>query len=93
MSVPADAAVQQEAEPVVGEIAEPKADPLDPLDEQVHRIGRTVADSASGEVRQQLGFPGRDGAPEPFEFRHAGGGAGMVKVCSRRRARSRSGAA
>jgi hypothetical protein len=37
-----DAAVQQEAEPIVLEVAEAVADALDLLDEEVDRLGRAV---------------------------------------------------
>ena len=68
MSVPVDAAVQQEPEPVVGEVAETVADALDFLDEQVHRFGAPVADAAGVEVGEQLTSPGVDGAGEAVQL-------------------------
>ena len=39
VSLPGDAAVQEQAEPVVGEVAESEADPFDAFDQQVDRLG------------------------------------------------------
>ena len=79
MSVPDDAAVQQEkAEPVVGEVAESEADSFDPLAEQVDRLGGSVVDPAGGEVGQPLIFPGGDGAPEAVQLGDVGVRAGPV---------------
>jgi hypothetical protein len=77
--VPADAAVQQQAEPVIGEVSEPEPGAFNALDEQVHRFGRAVGSPASAEVGEQLVLPGGDGAPEPFEFGYAWGCAGLVE--------------
>ena len=51
--VPGDSAVQQQAQPVVS-IAEAVSDAQDLLDQQVHRFGGAVADSAGAEVGQEL---------------------------------------
>jgi hypothetical protein len=42
--------VEQEAEPVVLEVAEAEPDAFDPLDQQVHALGRTVGDAVGVEV-------------------------------------------
>jgi hypothetical protein len=71
--------VQEQAEPLVGDVPESEADPLDPLDEQIHGFGWSVAPPAGGEVGEQLVLPRRDRAAEPFQLRHTGGGAGQVE--------------
>jgi hypothetical protein len=50
-------------------------DPLDLLDQEVDRFGRSVGDAAGVEVGQQLGAPGVDGAGQSLEFVDAGVGA------------------
>lgn len=80
MSVPDDAAVKQEPEPVVGEVAEAAADSLDPLDQQVDRLGGPVGGASGGEVGEQLRFPCGDGAAEPLELGYAVSGAGPVEA-------------
>ena len=80
MTVPGDAAVQEQAEPVVGEVAEPEADCLDPLDQQVDRLGGSVGGASGGEVGEQLRFPCGDGAAEPLELGYAVSGAGPVEA-------------
>ena len=40
--MPGEAAVQEKAEPVVGEVAESEADAFDPLDEEVDCLGGAV---------------------------------------------------
>ena len=57
-----DAAVQQEAEPVVVEVAVAVPDPFDLLDQGVDRFGGSVGDAAGVEVGQQYLPPGVDGA-------------------------------
>ena len=57
-----------EREPVVREVAEAEADSFDAFDEEIDRLGGSVAHPGGGEVRQQLVFPGGDGAPEAFEL-------------------------
>src|SRR5512133_3427810 len=59
---PADAAVQQQPQPVVGEVATAVAGPLDLLDEQVDGLGGAVGAPACGVEGEDLGFPGPDGA-------------------------------
>lgn len=72
--------MKQEAEPVVGEVSETEADPLGPLDQQVDRLGGAVGGGGGGEVGEQLGLPGLDGAGESFDLGAAGGGGGGVEV-------------
>ncbi len=79
MSLPGDAAVQEQAEPVVGEVAESEADPFDAFDQQVDRLGGAVAGAGGGEVGQQLVLSGGDGPPEPVQFGHFGNRAGPVE--------------
>jgi len=44
------------------------------LDEQVHRLGGAVGDdTAGGEVGQQVGAPGAQGAAQPGDFGHRAG--------------------
>ena len=71
--------MQQQAESVVGAVAESEAHSLDPLDEQVHRLRRPVANPAGAEVGEQLRLPRRDGAAEPLELGNAGGGTGLIE--------------
>src|SRR5271157_6055448 len=66
--LPGDSAVQQQAQPVVTEIAEAVPDAQDFLDQQVDRFGGAVADSAGAEVGQELIAPGGEGAGQPAEF-------------------------
>ena len=67
--------MQQEAEPVVVEVAESVSDSLDLLDEQVDRFGGAVGHAAGVEVGQQFWVPGVDGAGQPGEFGDVGVGA------------------
>src|ERR1700722_7717764 len=61
------AGVEQRTDPVVLEVAEPEADPLDALDQVVERFGRTVRDPGQVEVGD-LVEPGPDGASEPLDL-------------------------
>ena len=70
MSLPPDAAVQQQPQPVVGEVTEAVPDPLHFLDEQVDRLGGPVGTAAGGMSSQDLGLPGPDGAGQPRQLRH-----------------------
>ena len=72
--VPFDAAVEQEAEPVVVEVAESVSDSFDLLG-QLDRFGRAVGDAGCVEVGQQLGPPGVDGAGRSGQFWDVGAGA------------------
>ncbi len=71
--------MQQQPEPVVGEVAEAKADSLDALDEQVDGFGGAVAGSVGGEVGEQLVLPGGDGAGQAVQLGHRAVGAGGVE--------------
>src|SRR5690606_8452341 len=64
------AGVEQGADPVVGEAAEPERDALDPLDQVVDRLGRSVADAGSV-PRGDLVGPAHDGAAESADLRWA----------------------
>jgi hypothetical protein len=67
--------VQQQAEPVVVEVAKSVPDPFDLLDQQVDRFGGSVGHAGGVEVGQQLGLPGVDGAGQPVQFADVGVGA------------------
>jgi len=73
--VPVDAAVQQQPEAVVVEVAEAVAGSLDLLDQQVHHLGRAVGDAAVVEVGEQLVAPGVDSHGEAVQLRDIGVGA------------------
>jgi hypothetical protein len=62
--LPGDSAVQQEAQPVVGEIADTVSDARDFLDQQVDRFGGVVVDSAGVELGQELISPRGEGADQ-----------------------------
>jgi hypothetical protein len=53
----ADAAVQQQPQPVVGEVAEAVPDPLHLLDQQVDGLGRPVGAAIGGVEGRGLGLP------------------------------------
>jgi hypothetical protein len=59
VSLPADAAVQQQPQPVVGEVAEAVADAPALLDEQVDGLGRSVRAAICGVEGEDLGLPAR----------------------------------
>jgi hypothetical protein len=73
--VPVDAAVQQEAEPVVDEVSIAVADPLDLLYQGVDRFGGPVGQAAGVEVGEQFGTPGVEGSGEAVQFRDVRVGA------------------
>ena len=60
--------MQQQAEPVVVEIAESVTDALDFFDQQVGRFGGSVGDTAGVEVGQQFGTPGIEGTSQAGEL-------------------------
>jgi hypothetical protein len=60
--LPGDAAVEDEPNSVVVEVAESLAGPFDLLDQQVGRFSGSVGDAAGVEVGQQYLPPGVDGA-------------------------------
>src|SRR5580698_8774994 len=62
------AGVEQGSDPVVLEVAEPKADPFDALDQVVEGFGRTVRDVGDMEV-DDLGEPVPNGAAQPADLR------------------------
>jgi hypothetical protein len=66
--VPVGAAVQEEAEPVVGEVAVAVPDAFHLLDQTVDRFGGSVGDAAGVEVGEQFGSPGVQGAGEADQF-------------------------
>lgn len=67
--------MQQQAQPVVLEVAEAVTDSLDLLDQQVHRLGRAVGHPAGVEVGEQLIPPGVDGAGQAAQLGDLGIGA------------------
>ena len=70
VGLPPDAAIQQQPQPVVGEVAEAVPDPLDLLDEQVHGLGGPVGTALGRVEGEDLGFPGPDSAGKPRQLRH-----------------------
>jgi hypothetical protein len=69
MSLPLDAAVQQQPQPVVSEVAEAVPNPFHLLDQQVHGLGGPVGAALGGMPGQDLGLPGPHGASQPGQFR------------------------
>ena len=70
VGLPPDAAVQQQPQPVVGEVAEAVPDPLDLLDQQVQCLGGPVGAAIGGVEGEDLGLPRSDGAGKPRQLRH-----------------------
>jgi hypothetical protein len=68
MGLPGDAAVQQQPQPVVGEVAEAVPDALDLFDEQVDGLGESVGAAIGGVEGQDLGLPGSHGAGQPGQL-------------------------
>ena len=68
MSLPPDAAVQQQPQPVVGEVPEAMADPLHLLDQQVHGFGGSVGAASGGMEGEDLGLPGSYGVSQPGQL-------------------------
>jgi hypothetical protein len=68
VSLPPDAAVQQQPQPVVGEVTEPVPDALHLLDEQVQRLGGPVG-AAAGGLGRRGSRPPRPARCEPAEWR------------------------
>jgi hypothetical protein len=62
VSLPADAAVQEQPQAVVVEVAEAVAAALDLLDKQVQRLGGPIGAAAGGMEGEDLGLLGPDGA-------------------------------
>jgi hypothetical protein len=71
VSLPPDATVKQQAQSVVGEVAEAMADALDLLDEQVHGLGRAVGAAAGGVEGQDFGLPRPDGTGKTRQLHHS----------------------
>ena len=65
VSLPGHAAVQQQPQAVVGEVAEAVPDPLDLLDQQVDSLGGPVGAAAGGMPGEDLGLPDPDGTGKP----------------------------
>ena len=76
---PFDAAVEQKPEPIVLEVAEAVADPLDLLDEQVHGFGGPVG-QAGAVPTEDLVFPTPHRRGEAAEFDDVGGAAVGVEA-------------
>src|SRR5215217_5241541 len=70
VSLPPDATVQQQPQPVVGEVAEAVPNALDLLNQQVHGFGRPVGAAAGDMEGEDLSLPGSYGAGKPRQFRH-----------------------
>ena len=64
------AAAEQESEAIVVEVAEPEAEPLDVLDDEVGALGGGVGQPGAMPA-QDRGLPAGDGPGEPFELGHA----------------------
>jgi hypothetical protein len=75
---PWGAASQQEPEPIVLEVAEPEAEPLDVLDDQVGALGGGVGEPGVVPA-QDWCLPAGDGAGEAFELGHPAGVAVVVE--------------
>ncbi len=75
MSVPGDAAVQEQAQPVVVEVAEAVSDALDLLDHEVDGFGGSVADAGVVEGGEKLVPPGVEDAGQASELGDMGVGA------------------
>ena len=69
MSLPPDAAVQQQPQPVVFEVAETVPDPLHLLDEQVDRLGGAVGAAGGLVPGEDLGLPGAHGAGQAGQLK------------------------
>ncbi len=74
---PGSVAGEEDAEPVVGEVAEPVCQAPGLFDDEVDRFGAAVGHPAGGEVGQDLGVPLLQGAAEPGDL---GDGAGVQAV-------------
>src|SRR5215217_6876745 len=68
VSLPPDAAVQQQPQPVVAEVAEAMPDPLHLFDQQVDGLGEAVGAAVGGVKCEDLGLPCPDGAGEPGQL-------------------------
>jgi len=75
VSIPGDAAVQEQAQPVVLVVAEAVSDALDFLDDQVDGLGRSVADAGVVEAGDQFIPPGVEGAGQAGQLGDTGVGA------------------
>ena len=76
--LPWRAAAQQEAEPIVVEVPEPEAEPLDVLHDQVGALGGGVGEPGAVPAQDRC-LPAGDGPGEPFELGHAARGAVLVE--------------
>ena len=76
--LPWGAAAQQEPEAIVVEVAEPEAEALDVLDDQVGAFGGGVGQPGAMPA-QDRGLPAGDGAGEPFELGHVARRAVVVE--------------
>jgi hypothetical protein len=68
MSLPPDAAMQQQPQPVVSEVAEAVADALHLLDQQVDGLDGPVGAAIGGMPGQDLGLPSSHGAYQPGQL-------------------------
>ena len=68
--------MEQQAEPIVGEVSKSMADTENFLDQQVDRLGGAIAGPPGGEVGQEFLAPCGDGARQPGDLSYPGVDAG-----------------
>ena len=68
---------QDHPESIVGGVAEAAGDPAVEFDDAVEGFGAAVAGSAGGEVGQELGPPGGEGAAESGDLGDRAAGEGL----------------
>ena len=82
-SPPGDAAVQQQRQAAVGEVAEAMLNALDLLDQQVQGPSGPVGAAAGGVEGKDLGLPCPDRAGQARQFRYPDAIAPAVEACQR----------
>ena len=85
-SVPLNGGVEQEAEPVVGEVAVAVAEAAELLDDEVVGFGTAVGSAADGVVGEDPVFPGPDGPGQRDTSSMFTSSAQLEKIWRRRRA-------
>jgi hypothetical protein len=68
--LPPDPAMEQQPQPVVGEVAEAMPDPLSLLDHQVDGVGGPVGAALDDMEGEDLGLPDPNGAGKPGQLHH-----------------------
>src|SRR5690606_30133113 len=76
--LPWSAAAEQEAEPVVVEVAEPEPEALDVLDHEVRALGRCVREPGAVPAQDRC-LPAADRLREPGQLGHVAVGAVLVE--------------